>query len=90
MHKAIREHFPQLESKTEDGENPEEKVISVQYIEKKTSRHGEKYSDLFCEGKIKVVIRFCEFIFDFCRDGKGRCVFYVVINTLKNKLVSKN
>lgn len=41
MHRAIREHFPGLESKTEDGENPEEKVISVQYIEKKSTKHGE-------------------------------------------------
>ena len=41
MHKAIREHFPNLESKTEDGENPEEKVISVQYVERKSSKHGE-------------------------------------------------
>ena len=40
MHKAIREHFPGLESKTEDGENSEEKVISVQYIEKKSTKHG--------------------------------------------------
>ena len=42
MHRAIREHFPNLESKTEDGENPEEKVISVQYIEKRSNKHGKK------------------------------------------------
>ena len=42
MHKAIREHFPNLESKTEDGENPEEKVISVQCVERKSTKHGKK------------------------------------------------
>jgi hypothetical protein len=41
VHKAIREHFPSLESKTEDGENPEEKVIGVQYMQKKSTKHGE-------------------------------------------------
>ena len=42
MHKAIREHFPQLESKTEDGENPGEKVISVQAVDSgKTNKHGK-------------------------------------------------
>ena len=47
MHKAIREHFPNLESKTEDGENPEEKVISVQYVERKSSKHGENDHEIF-------------------------------------------
>lgn len=42
IHRGIREHFPNLESKTEDGENPEEKVISVQYIERKSNKRGEK------------------------------------------------
>lgn len=41
VHRAIREHFPGLESKTEDGKNPEEKVISVRYIDKKSTKHGE-------------------------------------------------
>ena len=41
VHRAIREHFPDLESKTEDGEDPEEKVISVRYIDKKSTKHGE-------------------------------------------------
>ena len=41
VHRAIREHFAGLESKTEDGENPEEKVINVRYIDKKSTKHGE-------------------------------------------------
>ena len=41
IHRAIREHFPDLESKTEEGDDPDEKVISVQLAEKKPSRHGE-------------------------------------------------
>ena len=45
VHRAIREHFPGLESKTEDGENPEEKVINVRYIDKKSTKHGENGHD---------------------------------------------
>ena len=49
MHRAIREHFPDLESKTSDGENPEEKLITVQYIDRKSNKQG-KNSNVLTQG----------------------------------------
>lgn len=49
MHRAIREHFPQLESKTEDGDDPDGKVINIQFVGKKTNQRGKIFPGMYTQ-----------------------------------------